>query len=146
VTPPLPALIAQVRSEPRLGRVRLEELAGMKLVAQPGTDAFAFYTASARTSDGASLMFDYRKPRPGGGATAGALLNVSVRGVCISKTDIARSYGPLRIIDVPHGHSWDEEFSLGRTERWGELSFGFAERRPDCLSSVSFAYNPQDRG
>lgn len=143
MTPSLPTLIAEVRAAPSLSRLRLEAIAGVQLAPQPGTDAFAFYTTETRTSDGASLAFDYREPRPGGGATAGPLLSISIQGVCVSKVEVERRYGPLEITGVPHGHSLDEQLSLSREERWGELSFGFAERRPDCLSTVSFSYAPK---
>jgi hypothetical protein len=57
---------------------------------------------------------------------------------CIDRAATLQRYGPLQLSQSPRGGSLDEETSFTRAELWGKISFGFAERKPDCLSSVVF--------
>jgi len=38
----------------------------------------------------------------------------------------------------PRGQSWDEKRQYRTNRPWGQLSFGFKERQPDCLASITF--------
>lgn len=44
--------------------------------------------------------------------------------------------GPLESFDAPRSEHPDEEYVFARTESWGELRLGFAQGRPDRLSSI----------
>jgi len=43
----------------------------------------------------------------------------------------------------PRGQSWDEKRHYQTNRPWGRLSFGFKERQPDCLASITFI--PKER-
>lgn len=136
----LDGAIATLRGAPRLDRTTVEGAFGARLSAKDGNDAFVFYAADAVPLGAATVSLDLRVPVPGGGATAGPLLNVRVMKGCPPRAAIEGRYGPLAPTGMPRGHSRDELFSFSREEPWGRLSFGFAERAPDCLASVTFAY------
>lgn len=122
-----------------LTRANVERAFGARLAAGDANDAFAFYTAEGIAIGGVKVSLDWREPVAGGGATAGPLLNVRIGDGCPPRGDIERHYGPLEPTGVPRGRSPDETFSFSRDEPWGRLSFGFAERAPDCLALVTFA-------
>lgn len=85
------------------------------------------------------LDFDLREPIPGSGATAGPLLNMDVKGSCITRDQVNSHYGDLTLSGVPRGHSPEEEWVLETNRGRYKLSFGFKERQPDCLAGVTIA-------
>jgi hypothetical protein len=59
---------------------------------------------------------------------------------CIPRQRIVQSYPDIQVDydNMPRGRSLDELTHYVTKRTWGELSFGFKERRPDCLSSILF--------
>jgi len=57
-------------------------------------------------------------------------------GACITPDDVHGHFPDVVITDHPRGHSLDEQTYWSIQQPWGELSFGFKERNPDCLASV----------
>lgn len=66
------------------------------------------------------------------------LMVLKLAGNCIRKADVLGRNDDLAMTDHPRGRSLDEETSYSVEKPWGKLSFGFAERSPDCLRSVVF--------
>jgi hypothetical protein len=69
------------------------------------------------------------------------LLTLQVSGICITLPEVKQHYSDLTITDVPRGRSLEEETSY-TTVRYSnnvKLSFGFAEKKPDCLRSIVFS-------
>ncbi|MET0269596.1 MAG: hypothetical protein ABW173_04115 [Sphingomonas sp.] len=133
----LDRLVERLRASGTIPPAALRRMTGAPLRMAPGTAAYRVRTAEARDGE-ARLGIELRTPRPGGGATAGALTIVRVRTGCIPRGQVIARYAPLAVSAVPHGHALAEETSWSRRERHGLLSFGFAEARPDCLSTVTF--------
>ncbi|WP_197326633.1 hypothetical protein [Ralstonia solanacearum] len=71
---------------------------------------------------------------------------LNLDGGCISLDAVRAHYRDLRITDTPRGHSLDEVTSHSASLPWGELSFSFKERNPNCLSSVAFDPKKADAG
>lgn len=99
----------------------------------PWTDGF--FAGPVRLADGvtideAFLRLNKQEPRTRWG------LVLRIGGACVPRTDVIRRHEGLEITGTPRGGSLDEETAWSRSEPWGRLSFGFAERDPDCLSSV----------
>lgn len=67
------------------------------------------------------------------------MMVLKLAGNCVRKADVLGRNHDLAITDHPRGRSLDEETSYSVEKPWGKLSFGFAERSPDCLRSVVFA-------
>lgn len=67
------------------------------------------------------------------------LLNLTVAGKCVARSDVLARYPRLEVTNAPRRRFPNEETSYSRKELWGKVSFGFAERNPDCLSSVLFS-------
>ncbi len=106
-----------------------------------GNDVFQFYESPPVTlKDGVVIRnIDLRikriGPHPG-------FMVLEIKGQCITLDQIRRRYGPLEITEAPRGRSLDEETSHSAMQPWGKLSFGFAERNPDCLASIVFNPKP----
>ncbi len=63
---------------------------------------------------------------------------LNLDGGCIGLDAVRARYRELKITDTPRGHSLDEVTSHSASLPWGELSFSFKERNPNCLASVAF--------
>jgi hypothetical protein len=59
---------------------------------------------------------------------------------CVTRQRITSTYPDIQMDyqNIPRGRSLDEQIYYDAKRAWGELSFGFKERRPDCLSSIIF--------
>lgn len=65
-----------------------------------------------------------------------AVLVLDIAGGCVRIADVRARYGTLEITGSPRGHSLEESTWFSSAQRWGELSFGFKERNPDCLAQI----------
>lgn len=98
---------------------------------------FSFHTAGGiALAEGVvieklDLRLRKESPHPG-------FLVLTLAGTCVTKAEVMRRYSGLNLTDYPRGRSLDEEAHFSRSEPWGTLSFGFAERARDCLRSVVF--------
>jgi len=88
-----------------------------------------------RLADGVVMESIDLRVRPERASHPG-FLGLRVAGTCIRLDVVRARYGTLSITDYPRGRSWDEVTSHTTIQPWGRLSFSFAERNPDCLSSV----------
>lgn len=98
--------------------------------------------------DGGSLQNGVRLPRivlgvrnedekdPG-------MLTLNLSGTCVTLDEIKKRYGELAVVGYPRGRSEDEETKYEAKAPWGKLVFGFAERNPECLSSVGLGPNKE---
>jgi hypothetical protein len=68
------------------------------------------------------------------------IVYLSDRSSCISRQRIVKSYPDIQMDyqNIPRGRSLNEQTHYFTNRAWGELSFGFKVRRPDCLSSILF--------
>lgn len=57
---------------------------------------------------------------------------------CMTLDDVKSRYGNVSMTGAPRARSDDEETSYEASGTWGKLVFGFAQRAPNCLSSVGF--------
>lgn len=126
-------LIAAVRRNGGPDLDVVEDAIGTPLRQVDANPSFTIHQGSNR--DGTTV--EVRVPVPDGPATAGAI--AIVRPVrCILEKVLRHRYGSWEPTSVPRGHSSDEETGWTRTEDWGTITFGFAERSPSCLSSIAF--------
>ena len=65
-------------------------------------------------------------------------MSIGLSGKCVLIDDVRDQYGLLEITETPRGRSPDEKTYHTVKQDWGELSFGFSERNPDCLSVIVF--------
>jgi hypothetical protein len=102
-----------------------------------GNPLFHFYRTDAlRLHDGVVLSdLDLRIRK---GSTAPGFLVLTIGGSCVARAALQARFGNLAIMDVPHGHSREEQTVFSAARPWGRLSFGFRERDPDCLATVVF--------
>ncbi len=128
-----------------LSKSKVESLFATQFVESDntGNEAFHFYKSGrvALSSDVAIATIDLRIKRAGGHP---GFLALQLEGACISLDEVREKYSKLEITDVPRGRSLDDVTSHTAALTWGELSFSFKERRPQCLSSITF--DPKKRG
>jgi len=105
-------------------------------VDEPSNHLFHFFESPpmALTEGVVISGLDLRLKRGGGHP---GFLALAIGGACVTLDQIRAHYEPLKLTDAPHGHSLNEEFVYSQSRPWGELSFGFAERNPKCLSSIA---------
>jgi hypothetical protein len=113
----------------KIGPMEVESLLGKQL--SPVPQMSGAYTAHDIPFEDATIeLLDYRGSK--------LLVIFLKREGCIARTKILADYGPLRITQVPSGHSPDERTYYTRPEKWGELSFGFPANSFECLRSIVF--------
>lgn len=116
---------------------KIESALNVVLAKDSENEYFSFYKAQdLALSNGVvieaiDLRIRKEQPHPG-------FLVIRLAGACVPRAEVLRRYEGLDITDHPRGRSLDEQTSYSRREVWGKLSFGFAERSPDCLRSVVF--------
>lgn len=119
---------------------KLANALGIMLVKENENEYFTFYKAGGvALADGVfihALDLRIRKEQPHPG-----FLVLSLSGTCVPKTEVFARYPQMVMTDHPRGRSLDEEASYTKDTAWGKLSFGFAERAPDCLRTVVFTPN-----
>jgi hypothetical protein len=103
----------------------------------PSNDAFHFFKGQSTIAKGVTISnVDLRIKREG---VHPGFLALDLQGTCIDIDEVRKYYKELEITQVPRGKSLDETTSHTAKQAWGEISFSFSERKPDCLSSISFA-------
>lgn len=68
------------------------------------------------------------------------IVNLSEDSSCITLNRIENTFPSIKPSPFggPRGRSLDEEMNFWAERPWGHISFGFKERRKDCLSSIIF--------
>lgn len=132
-------LIAGVRDGRPIDRGTVQGALSVTLPLISENPAFRTYRNDQVRLDALSASVELREPVAGGTATAGSLLIIKILDGCPRKSDIEARFAPWTVTNTPRGQSLNEETNWSRKEPWGKLSFGFAERAPDCLSSITFS-------
>lgn len=65
-----------------------------------------------------------------------SLVTLDFEGSCITPQDVTMRYPDAKIIQHPGGHSLDERTYYATNIDNVRISFGFAERNPNCLDGV----------
>jgi hypothetical protein len=72
------------------------------------------------------------------GKTVRLILSLADDAACFTRKRIEQTYPDIFLTDVPRGRSMEDKAYFTTKRPWGELSFGFKEKRRDCLSSIVF--------
>jgi hypothetical protein len=104
---------------------------------------FHFYKSpSISLAEGVVIFeIDLRIKKEGGHP---GFLGAEIIGTCITLDQIRARYDQLKVVGHPRGKSLDEKTVYSQVMPWGNLSFGFRERNPDCLASVGFGPKKDD--
>jgi len=125
-----------------ISRRGIESLLGSRFNELPGKRNMRYFEISDKKISphagftGADLRVNARNSE--------AILILDVVKTCPCKDDVLRRYPGAVISNHPRGHSLDEETSYTVERQWGGLTFGFKERSPECLSSVTVTFESPD--
>lgn len=67
------------------------------------------------------------------------MITMKIAHPCFSLVEMRVHFRNLKLVGTPHGHSLDEERTYEQELPWARMVIGFAERNPDCMSSIGFA-------
>ncbi len=139
MTPPLAAvhqLLTKLRKEKPFTRERVGELLKTKLIETSRNDYFAFLEGKPVDLDGGlSLAKIDLRLRVDGKPSSGFLV-LDIDKPCVGRKEIFSKYGDIKLESAPTGRSPDEKHSYLLEDDWGKMSFGFAEKNPDCLATI----------
>ena len=100
---------------------------------EPGNDSYRFFLGDYLGLKGNVMISKIDFGIRGDGAGPGFLV-LHLEGVRIRVAEVRRHYNTLEITAAPRGHSLEEATVFSTMQSWGELSFGFKERNPECLA------------
>jgi hypothetical protein len=64
------------------------------------------------------------------------MLVLRLGGACINLPELKQQHDNLQITEIPRGRSLEESTTYTASKSWGEIDFGFQEKKPDCLAYV----------
>lgn len=67
---------------------------------------------------------------------ANGMVVLSLGGMCLTIDQVRAHFPAVALAGFPRGRSLDEETTYTTLQGWGQLSFGFKERKPECLATV----------
>ncbi len=140
-------VIDQIGARQPIRREPVEQLLHTKLVSSDASNPY--FTFWNNHADGPIALHDGTQIkgvelRTGNDdASAPGALTLTLAGTCVSRQDVKARFAGITLTGAPTGQSLDEETTFSTPTSWGELVFGFAERNPDCLSSIGFGAKPE---
>jgi len=127
----------------RMALPDIEKILGQTLVeqTQKSNNYFKFYSGQpVALAAGATIAkIDLRLPQPTHNATG--MLVLDIGGECITVEQVNQIFPNLTITGMPRGTSLEEATTLTDKTTWGEIRFGFQQKRPDCLGYLVFEPN-----
>jgi len=123
---------------------RIEAVFGTRLEIDDADDSdiFQFFKAGhVSLAEGVELSEVELRLKRGGGHPG--LLVLQLEGRCVNLDQVRTHFSKLEITDVPRGRSSDEETTHTAKLAWADVSFGFAERNPKCVATISISPRKQ---
>lgn len=122
-------------------KAKVETVLSTHLIEKPG-DYFGkdvsqyFKSVPVELDDGVLISnVDLRVKRTGEDP---GFMVLEIEGACVTLKQVRSHYSTLTITGSPRGRSLDDATSHSTEFPWGKLSFGFAERNPECLAWIAF--------
>lgn len=121
----------------------VEKLLGQSLVEQTQQSNVSFQFFAGRQLALAGNVnivdIDLRLPRKTTGNPANpGMLALHLGGECITLKQVNQQFSDLAITDIPRGESPEEATTFTANTAWGGVSFGFQEKKPDCVGYLVF--------
>lgn len=118
----------------------IEKILGQTLVEQmqKSNEYFQFFAGQelALAGNSSIVKIDLRLPRDTNDRSGLLVLNLD--GECISLQQVKRQFPDLALTDMPRGDSPEQATTFTASNAWGEVSFGFQQKKPDCLGYLVF--------
>lgn len=133
-------VIAEVQGQKRLSLEKTETILNQKLTeeTEQSNEYFQMYKGkSIQLAEGLVIAtIDLRLPRAP--TRNDGLLALNLEGECITLPQVKQQFPVLKITGTPRGRSLEDSTTYTANTPWGEVDFGFQEKRPDCLGYVIF--------
>ncbi|MCR2746142.1 hypothetical protein [Limnobacter parvus] len=90
------------------------------------------------------VKIDLRLPRDTSNSNSNSnsnskgMLALDVDGKCITVQQVSQQFSDLAITGVPRGGSLEEATTFTTNTAWGKISFGFQQKKSDCLGYLVF--------
>lgn len=126
--------LAQFERQGSLTKEKIEVVLGAQFSESPPGGTIHYYHLSTAQL-GAAAVFKDADLRVNL-ADDSFILILKLPATCLNKTAVFARFPGMTITNYPHGHSFNEETSWSARRNWVNLTFGFAEHTPDCLSSI----------
>jgi hypothetical protein len=137
----LQSAIQKLRGYHTFTSTQISELFGSKLVETDRNDYFAYFEGKNASFDALKISkVDLRLPVAAQDKSGFLVLHLT--GPCIKRQEVFNAYKGLQLSSAPRGRSEDETTNFSVQDGWGRMSFGFAEKNPDCLAIVGL--DPKD--
>ena len=131
-------LIEDIQTHPSLTLPHVEKKLAQTLVQDPqhSNAYFKFYYGQdiQLAGDTSVTKIDLRLPEEG--AQSLGMLLLRLGGECIFMPQLKQQHENLRVTEIPRGRSLEEATTYTSSSPWGEIDFGFQEKKPDCLAYV----------
>lgn len=118
----------------------VEKLLGQSLIeqTQQSTVSFQFFAGQqlALAGNVNVVEIDLRLPRST--TSNPGMLALHLGGECITMQQVRQQFSELDVTDIPRGESPEEATTFTATTAWGGVSFGFQEKKPDCVGYLVF--------
>ena len=124
---------------------RVEPVLRAKLVKIDSTKTFVVYTANRLLYEEGLIVEEvHLRLRVDTNEMIRLIVNLNDEASCFTLDRIKRTYPDIEHdpygLSVSHDaeHSPNGSFGYWTKRPWGHIDFGFKERRPDCLSGITF--------
>lgn len=118
----------------------VEKILGQTLVeqTQKSNEYFQFFSGQELALAGNSriVKIDLRLPR--GTSNSKGMLAIHLGGECITMQQVSQQFADLAVTGMPRGGSLEEATTYTANTAWGKVSFGFQQKKPDCLRYLVF--------
>lgn len=118
----------------------VEKILGQTLVeqTQKSNEYVQFFSGQQLALAGNSIIakIDLRLPRDT--SNSKGMLALDLEGECITVQQVSQQFSDLAVTGIPRGDSLEEATTFTANTAWGKISFGFQQKKPDCLGYLVF--------
>lgn len=135
-------LVSRITSANIRTKDKLEDALGVNLERNGENSAFSMWKSHSTTVYGIAIKeISYRQPHPGGQATSGSILIVSVDHTqCIEKEPLLRIYPSMVNAGPPPAGNPEPIQYYSQNMSDASLSLGFETNEPQCLREIVYSF------
>lgn len=135
---PIWKIIAETQEQETISLAHVEKTLGHSLTenTEQSNEFFKFYTAEPMQLAGNVAIHKIHLRLPRSASNGKGALAIYLQGECITLPKVRQQFPVLEITGTPRGDSLEEATTFTTNTAWGRISFGFQEKKPDCVGYV----------